>query len=93
MITIITKIEQEPLNVVKFTEVGYTENSELIDSINKNYDETLGSFLAENRTKLENEEVSINTFFSETYYVNEARTEVNTLEGRNLIEIKDINEL
>lgn len=93
MITIITKIELESLNIVKFTEVGYTGDSELIDSINKNYDETLGSFLAENRTKLENEEINVSTFFSETDYVNEARTEVNTLEGRNLIEIKDINDL
>jgi hypothetical protein len=93
VITIITKIELESLNIVKFTEVGYTGDSELIDSINKNYDETLGSFLAENRTKLENEEINVSTFFSETDYVNEARTEVNTLEGRNLIEIKDINDL
>ena len=93
MITIITKIELESLNIVKFTEVGYTGDSELIDSINKNYDETLGSFLAENRTKLENEEINVSTFFSETDYVNEARTEVSTLEGRSLIEIKDINDL
>jgi hypothetical protein len=64
VITIITKIEHEPSNTVKFTEVGYTEDPELIDSINKNYDETLGSFLAENRTKLENEEINVSTFLA-----------------------------
>ena len=54
---------------------------------------TLGKFLGENRTKLTLGEVSISAFFSGVSYVNEARTEVETIEGLNLSEITNINQL
>ena len=50
-------------------------------------------FLGENRTKLEIGEVSISTFFSGVSYVNEARTEVESVEGLSLIEITNVNQL
>jgi len=90
---IISKIELEGTDSLKYTDVGYTEDVNIANEINEQYDSTLGVFLGENRTKLELGEVSINTFFNDIDSVNEARTEVNTLEGRNLIEIKDINDL
>ena len=93
MITIISKIELEGTDSLKYTDVGYTEDISIINQINEDYDSTLGKFLGENRTKLTLGEVSISTFFSGVSYVNEARTEVETVEGLNLSEITNINQL
>lgn len=93
MITIISKIELEGTEDLKYTDVGYTTEVSLINEINEAYDSSLGVFLGENRTKLMIGEVSIATFFSGVSYVNEARTEVETVEGLNLSEITNINQL
>lgn len=93
MITIISKIELEGTEDLKYTDVGYTTEVSLINEINEAYDSSLGVFLGENRTKLMIGEVSITTFFSGVSYVNEARTEVETVEGLNLSEITNINQL
>ena len=93
MITIISKIELEGTNNLNYTDVGYTTDVSLINEINEAYDVSLGVFLGENRTKLEIGEVSISTFFSGVSYVNEARTEVESLEGLSLIEITNVNQL
>ena len=93
MITIISKIELEGTDNLKYTDVGYTTEVSLINQINESYDVSLGVFLGENRTKLEIGEVSISTFFSGVSYVNEARTEVESVEGLSLIEITNINQL
>ena len=93
MITIITKIELEGTDNLKYTDVGYTTDISLINEINEAYDVSLGVFLGENRTKLEIGEVSISTFFSGVSYVNEARTEVESVEGLSLIEITNVNQL
>ena len=93
MITIISKIELEGTDNLKYTDVGYTTEVSLINQINEAYDVSLGVFLGENRTKLEIGEVSISTFFSGVSYVNEARTEVESVEGLSLIEITNINQL
>lgn len=93
MITIISKIELEGTDSLKYTDVGYTQDISIINQINEDYDSTLGKFLGENRTKLTLGEVSISTFFSGVSYVNEARTEVETVEGLNLSEITNINQL
>ena len=93
MITIISKIELEGTDNLKYTDVGYTTEVSLINQINEAYDVSLGVFLGENRTKLEIGEVSISTFFSGFSYVNEARTEVESVEGLSLIEITNINQL
>ena len=93
MITIISKIELEGTNNLNYTDVGYTTDVSLINEINEAYDVSLGVFLGENRTKLEIGEVSISTFFSSVSYVNEARTEVDTIEGLGLTEITNTNQL
>tara|TARA_B110000285_G_scaffold130114_1_gene146240 strand:+ start:631 stop:912 length:282 start_codon:yes stop_codon:yes gene_type:complete len=93
VITIITKIELEGTDNLNYTDVGYTTDVSLINEINEAYDVSLGVFLGENRTKLEIGEVSISTFFSGVSYVNEARTEVESVEGLSLIEITNVNQL
>ena len=93
MITIIGKIELEGTENLKYTDVGYTTEVSLINEINEAYDASLGAFLGENRTKLELGEVSISTFFSGVSYDNEARTEVESIEGLNLSEITNITQL
>tara|TARA_R110002072_G_C7665074_1_gene509971 strand:+ start:273 stop:554 length:282 start_codon:yes stop_codon:yes gene_type:complete len=93
MITIISKIELEGTDNLNYTDVGYTTEVGLINEINEAYDVSLGVFLGENRTKLEIGEVSISTFFSGVSYVNEARTEVESVEGLSLIEITNVNQL
>lgn len=93
MITIISKIELEGTENLKYTDVGYTTETSLINEINEYYDLTLGSFLGENRTKLETNEINIDVFFANTSYVNEARTETESENALLLVEIKNINEL
>ena len=92
MITIIEKIELGDNGEVVTTEVGYTENVFLINEININYDESMGEFVGKNRTNLENEVVSISTFFETTPVVHIAST-VTDAERLDLIEITNINEL
>lgn len=93
MITIISKIELEDNNSLKYTDIGHTEDTDVINQINEDYDMTLGKFLGENRTKLELNLLSVSSFFSETSYVNEARTQVENIEGLGLIEVTNINQL
>lgn len=93
MITIISKIELEGTNNLKYTDVGYTTDSTIITQINEDYDSTLGMFLGENRTKLEIGEVTIDAFFASTPYVNEARAEVEDISNLGLIEVTNINQL
>lgn len=93
MITIISKIELEDNNSLKYTDIGHTEDIDIINQINEDYDMTLGKFLGENRTKLELNLLSVSSFFSETPYVNEARTQVENTEGLGLIEVTNINQL
>ena len=90
---IISKIELEGEENLKYTDVGYAENIDIVNIINEDYDSTLGAFIGENRTKLQLGEVKISSFFDTTPYVNEARTEVNSVEGLNLNKIANINEL
>tara|TARA_B100001094_G_scaffold149991_1_gene145141 strand:- start:654 stop:935 length:282 start_codon:yes stop_codon:yes gene_type:complete len=93
MITIISKIELEGTDNLKYNDVGYTEDVTIINQINESYDSTLGKFIGENRTKLTLGEVSISTFFATTEYVNEAATQTDSIEGLGLIEITNINQL
>ena len=93
MITIISKIELEGTDNLKYTDVGYTQDEAIINQINEDYDSTLGKFIGENRTKLGLGEVSISTFFATTQYVNEAATQVDNVDGLGLIQINNINQL
>ncbi len=93
MITIISKIELEGTDSLKYTDIGHTENDAIVNQINENYDSTLGKFLGENRTKLEIGEVSISAFFNGVDSVNEARTQVEIVEDSSLTKITDISQL
>ena len=93
MVTIISKIELEGTDNLRYTDVGYTDDQAIINQINEGYDATLGKFLGENRTKLEIGEVSVSTFFQTTSYVNEARAEEEDVSDLGLSEITDINQL
>jgi len=90
---IISKIELEGVDSLKYTDVGFTTDEAVKNEINEGFDATLGKFLGENRTKLNLGEVSVSTFFESTDYVNEARTEVDTVEGLDLVEITNVNDL
>lgn len=93
MVTIISKIELEGTDNLKYTDVGYTDDQAIINQINEDYDATLGKFLGENRTKLEIGAVSVSTFFQSKSYVNEARAEEEDVSDLGLIEITDLNQL
>tara|TARA_R100001460_G_scaffold54231_4_gene93419 strand:+ start:1198 stop:1476 length:279 start_codon:yes stop_codon:yes gene_type:complete len=90
---IISKIELEGLDNLKYTDIGYTTDINVANQINEDYDSTLGKFLGENRTKLTLGEVSISAFFVDVDSVNEARTEVDTVEGLGISEITNVNQL
>ena len=90
---IISKIELEGTDNLKYTDVGYTQDENVANEINEDYYSTLGAFLGANRTKLTLGEVSISEFFVSTDYVNEARTVVDTVEGLGISEITNINQL
>lgn len=83
----------EGTDSLKYTDVGYTEDVNITNEINEQYDITLGVFLGENRTRLELGEVSISTFFNDIDSVNEARTEVENVEELNIVHITNLNQL
>ena len=61
--------------------------------VNEDYDASLGKFLGENKTKIELGIVSVSTFFADTPFVNEARTQVDDVDSLGLVEVTDINQL
>ena len=93
MITIISKIELEGTDNLKYTDVGHTEDVNIINQINEDYDSSLGKFIGENKTKIELGIVSISTFFADFPFVHEARTQVDDTEDLGLIEVTNINQL
>ena len=93
MITIISKIELEGSDNLKYTDIGHTEDTQVINQINEDYDSSLGAFLGSNQTKIELGIVSLSDFFKNYDFVHEARTQVTTIEGLGLIKVTDINQL
>lgn len=93
MYYIISKIELDGTDILKYSDYATTESDEVAIQINEDYDATLGKFLAENRTKLNIGEVSVSTFFETTSFVYEARTQVENVDDLNLLSITDFNEL
>ena len=90
MATIIDKIEYINGGIV-YTPVGYSVDEVLCDTINSDYDSSLGSWLETNKTDLESGVKSISEFFDSTSVVHIAKT--GTSYDVSLPEIKDINEL
>ena len=93
MITIISKIELEGTDNLKYTDIGHTQDVNIINQVNEDYDASLGKFLGENKTKIELGIVSVSTFFANTPFVNEARTQVDDVDSLGLVEVTDINQL
>jgi hypothetical protein len=93
MYYIISKIELDGTDSLKYSDYATTEIDEVAIQINEDYDATLGKFLAENRTKLNIGEVSVSTFFETTSFVYEARTQVENVDDLNLLSITDFNQL
>jgi hypothetical protein len=88
--TIIHKVEYVTDKVV-FTPIGYTTNTTDINTINSDYDSTLGAWIDTNKSALEAASKNISEFFAGTSYVHVARTEASNTTG--LSEITDINSL
>lgn len=93
MTIIISKIELEGTDNLNYSDVGFTTDVNVANEINEGFDSTLGTFLGENRTKLQLGEVSVSAFFNGVSYVNEARTEVTNTDGLNIPEITNKNQL
>ena len=93
MYYIISKIELEGSDNLKYSDYGTTTDQDIVNQTNEDYDSTLGLFLGENRTKLQLGLVSVSTFFETTPFVYEARTEVENIEAMGLLAITNINEL
>lgn len=93
MYTIISKIELEGTDNLNYSDYGTTTDPEIVNQINEDFDSTFGAFLGENRTKIELEIVSVSTFFATTPFVYEARTEVDNIDGLNLINVTELNQL
>ena len=93
MYYIISKIELEGSDNLIYSDYGTTTDQNIVNKINEDYDSTLGAFLGENRTKLQLGIVSVSTFFETTSFVYEARTEVDNIEGLNVLNVTDLNQL
>ena len=93
MYYIISKIELEGSDNLKYSDYGTTTDESIVNQINEDYDATLGKFLAENRTKLNIGEISVSVFFETTSVVYEARTVVDNVEDLGLNAISNFNEL
>ena len=93
MYTIISKIELEGTDNLSYSDFGTTTDPNIVNQINEDYDSTFGAFLGENRTKIELGIVSVSTFFNSTPVVYEARTEVDNVEGLELLSVTNLNQL
>ena len=93
MYTIISKIELEGTENLSYSDFGTTTDPDIVNQINEDYDSTFGAFLGENRTKIELGIVSVSTFFDSTPVVYEARTEVDNVEGLELLIVTNLNQL
>ena len=93
MYYIISKIELEGTDNLKYSDYGTTTDESIVNQINEDYDATLGKFLGENRTKLNIGQVSVSTFFETTSFVYEARTVVDNVDDLGLNAISNFNEL
>lgn len=96
MYIIISKIElSETPGELKFKEHAFTTDVSLQEEINDLYDNTLGTFIEDNRVALEMKTIDISTFFNDNNVelVYEARTEVYNSEDLKGVEVTNINQL
>tara|TARA_R110000824_G_scaffold350979_1_gene537886 strand:- start:268 stop:549 length:282 start_codon:yes stop_codon:yes gene_type:complete len=90
---IISKIELDTNSEVCFVDFGYTSDQAIINQINQDYDHSLGVYIADNRTNLELGNLVIDSFFTITPIVFEARIEASTVNGLGITEITSLSQL
>lgn len=96
MFIVISKIELSDIpGELKFSEHAFTTDVSLQEEINASYDDTLGTFIEDNRVALEMKTLDISKFFidNKVNYVYEARTEVYDSDELKGVEITNINQL
>lgn len=86
--TIINKTEIIQ-GVLIYTPFGYTNDNSIIDTINSDYDLTLGQWIEDNKTALNNATITLSDYEGGSRYV--ARTTATNIEG--LTEITNLNQL
>lgn len=75
--------------VLIYTTFGYTSDNSIIDTINSDYDLTLGKWIVDNKTDLINGTITLSDYEGVIGYV--ARTTVTNIDG--LTEITNLNQL
>ena len=78
---------------LKYTPIGYTLNEEDRDTLNANYDNTLGMWLKLNVYELSTGIKHISDYFTTSDVIYSANTQTTSIEGMGLTEIIDISEL
>lgn len=86
MYTIISKIEYS--GGVIYTPIGYTTDSTFINTINTDYQSSLGNWIETNKAALESGAVNTSEFFVDTPIVHSAMTTSSSVEG--LTEITEL---
>ena len=89
MFIVISKIELSNVpGELKFSEYGFTTDVSLQEEINNLYDNTLGTFIEDNRVALEMKTLDISTFFNDNNV--ELVYDSDDLKG---VEVTNINQL
>ena len=92
MYNIISKIEF--INgTVEHTPIGYTINVSDYNSINSNYESTLGDWLRTNKTDLESGNIPVSDYFNNNPICYVAYQQTNNIDDMNLTEITDIQNM
>jgi hypothetical protein len=73
-------------NKIKFEEVGYTTKIEDYEFLQNNYNTTLGSYIENNKTELENGTKTLAEFFNTTAILYVCFTTTTCIEGFGFIE-------
>lgn len=92
MYNIISKIEIIN-NEMKSTEIGFSTDQTLVDEINNIYYQPYEDWIIANREDLENQNIDIKSFFETTPVVYSANHFTTCIEGMELTEITNINEI
>ncbi len=73
--------------------VGYTTSVSDSESLNTDYDNSLGSWINSNLIGLESGKTLVSEFFETTPYVYHAKQQTTSIDGIGLTEITDLNSL
>jgi len=92
MYCIIDKIEDNN-GEMKYTPVGYSSDMAVCTQINSDYNSTLGQWISDNLVGLEDGTISVSDFFLSTPFVYKVTEDVSTIDGLNIPQINNVNEL